>query len=182
MQRSIEMSDRLTLDGLLGQGRRHGHGPRGDRDRQTILFKITLAVLAITGTAQMPIFKRYYIADIPGLGWTADFYLTHWMHYVAAAVLLFLISYRAATYLGAQRQSMQISFTGHVRIFLYGVIVATGLLRVLKNLPDVSFSPVAVMLIDWVHLGMAPALGLFSLAAMLTGRAAYLKARGLRQG
>jgi len=142
---------------------------------QSVLFKLTLAVLAISGIAQMPIFKRYYIADIPGLDWTADFYFTHLAHYLAAAVLLFLISYRAATYLSAFRRSFQITFTGHVRILLYAVIIATGLMRVLKNLPEVSFSPSTTMLIDWVHLGMALLLGLFSLASLMIGHSTYLK-------
>ncbi len=34
------------------------------------LFQSAVAVLAVTGLAQMPIFKRYYVADLPGwAGW-----------------------------------------------------------------------------------------------------------------
>ena len=35
-------------------------------------FLATVFFLTLTGFGQMPIFKRYYIADIPGLGWLAD--------------------------------------------------------------------------------------------------------------
>ena len=40
-----------------------------------------LSFLTLSGFGQMPIFKRYYIADIPGLGWLAKFYITHYIHY-----------------------------------------------------------------------------------------------------
>jgi len=47
-------------------------------DYRTIkwLFALTITAMAISGFGQMPIFKRYYIADIPGLSWTADYYIT----------------------------------------------------------------------------------------------------------
>jgi len=32
-------------------------------------YLITVIFLVLSGFGQMPIFKRYYIADIPGLGW-----------------------------------------------------------------------------------------------------------------
>jgi len=46
------------------------------------LYLITLFFLVLTGFGQMPVFKRYYIADIPGLGWLAQFFVTHYMHYL----------------------------------------------------------------------------------------------------
>ncbi len=39
-------------------------------------FTLTLFFSALTGFAQMPIFKRYYVADLPGLGWLAEYYVT----------------------------------------------------------------------------------------------------------
>ncbi len=140
-----------------------------------ILFKLNMAVLAISGMAQMPIFKRYYIADVPGLGWTADFHFTHLMHYAAACVLLFMLSYEASGYLVKRLALGKISTSGRARIVIYAVIIVTGFMRVMKNLPEISFSPSATMLIDWVHLGMALLLGLFSFVALLAGRSAYLK-------
>lgn len=41
----------------------------------------------------------------------------------------------------------------NVRIFLLAAIVVTGLFRVLKNMPDVVFSPGFTMFIDISHLG-----------------------------
>ncbi|MBI4806315.1 MAG: FeS-binding protein [Desulfovibrio sp.] len=120
------------------------------------LYRLVVAVLAVSGVAQMPIFKRYYIADIPGLGWTADFIFTHRLHYLAAAALLFWLA-RRIVLSGA-------SSIGEGRLALLLALIATGVPRMLKNLPDVSFSPTATMLIDWTHLGAAMALGLTALA------------------
>jgi hypothetical protein len=65
-----------------------------------ILFFITL-----TGFAQMPIFARYYISDIPGLGWLAQFYVTHLIHYGMAALLLGFGGYVAMEYVLTRRHS-----------------------------------------------------------------------------
>lgn len=45
-------------------------------------------VLLFTGLGCLPLYKRYYISEIPGLGWTADFYNVTLVHYVASIVFL----------------------------------------------------------------------------------------------
>ena len=57
------------------------------------VYLITVFLLTLTGFGQMPVFKRYYIADIPGLGWLAQFYVTHYIHYLGAIVFLALLAY-----------------------------------------------------------------------------------------
>jgi len=126
------------------------------------LYRWTMAALAISGVAQMPIFKRYYIADVPGLSWTADYFFTHKMHYVAAAVLLFWLARRLL--------SEGVSSLGAGRLALLAALVATGVPRVLKNMPDVSFSPTATMLIDWSHLAAAMALGITAIVMLVKRR------------
>ena len=126
------------------------------------LYRLAVAALAVSGLAQMPIFKRYYIADIPGLGWTADYFFTHRLHYVAAAVLLFWLA-RRIIIAGA-------ASIGAWRLALLAALIATGVPRMLKNLPDVSFSPTATMLIDWAHLAAAMALGITALTMLLKWR------------
>ena len=120
------------------------------------LYRWTVALLAVTGIGQMPIFKRYYIADVPGLAWTAEFILTHRLHYLGAAVILFWLARMLAARVPV----------GGARLAILAALVLTGLARVLKNMPDVSFPPTAVMLIDWTHLGAAMALGLAALATV----------------
>jgi cytochrome b subunit of formate dehydrogenase len=43
-------------------------------------------VLLLTGIFELPVAKRYYIITIPGLGWTADFITSLYLHYSAALV------------------------------------------------------------------------------------------------
>ncbi len=43
-------------------------------------------VLLLTGIFELPVAKRYYIVTVPGLGWTADFITSLYLHYAAAIV------------------------------------------------------------------------------------------------
>ncbi|MFP5238949.1 MAG: FeS-binding protein [Acidobacteriota bacterium] len=127
------------------------------------IYRAAMAVLAVSGVAQMPVFKRYGIASIPGLGWTADYFFTHRLHYGAAALLLFWLARRLL--LGGP------AALGRARLALLGALVLTGAIRVLKNLPEVDFSPLTVMLVDWTHLAAAMAIGLAALAVLAKRRA-----------
>jgi len=110
-------------------------------------------VMAFTGFGQMPIFKRFYISDIPGLGWSADFYATHYVHYLGAILLFVLVAYCITDYLIKGRSEFRLTGSAYVRIVLLAGIVVTGVFRVLKNLPDVVFSPGFTLFIDIAHLG-----------------------------
>jgi len=121
-------------------------------------------VMAFTGFGQMPIFKRFYISDIPGLGWSADFYATHYVHYLGAILLFVLIAYCITDYLITGRSEFRLTASAYVRIVLLGGIVVTGIFRVLKNLPDVVFSPGFTLFIDIAHLGFMMA---YLLAALI---------------
>lgn len=43
-------------------------------------------ILFLTGIFELPVSKRYYVDSIPGLGWSADFIVSLYIHYVAALV------------------------------------------------------------------------------------------------
>ena len=117
------------------------------------LYVLTLIVMGFTGFGQMPIFKRYYIADIPGMAWAAKFYLTHYIHYLGAIFLLALITYAIIDYVLSGRKNFNLTASAYLRIaFLVGIVV-TGIFRVLKNLPDVVFPPRFTLFIDISHLG-----------------------------
>jgi hypothetical protein len=116
------------------------------------IYLIALFFMGLTGFAQMPIFKRYYIADIPGLGWLADFYLTHDLHYLGAIFLLAFFTYLILDYFLSLKGRYRLTRTAGVRLLLLFCIVVTGIIRVLKNLPDVTFSPGFTMFIDISHL------------------------------
>ena len=116
------------------------------------LYFILLFTMGLTGFGQMPIFKRYYIADIPGLGWLADFYATHYIHYIGAVVLFGFFVYAAVVYFGLMRKAFQLTWAAYIRIAILALIAVTGIFRVMKNLPDVVFSPLFTMVIDISHL------------------------------
>ncbi|NLN39573.1 MAG: cytochrome b/b6 domain-containing protein [Smithella sp.] len=42
--------------------------------------------LLVTGIFELPVAKRYYIITVPGLGWSADFITSLYIHYAAALV------------------------------------------------------------------------------------------------
>ncbi len=131
------------------------------------VYLILLFIMGLTGFGQMPIFKRYYVADIPGLGWLADFYATHYIHYIGAIGLFALFVYAAVVYWGLMRQQFQLTWAAYVRITLLALITITGIFRVLKNLPDVVFSPLFTMVIDISHLAFMMFLMLFGIIFMV---------------
>jgi hypothetical protein len=123
------------------------------------LHGLTMAVMAFTGFGQMPIFKRYYISSIPGMGWSADFYLTHIIHYLGASLLLGLLAYAITGYLFGGKRVFRVTPAGYVRMAFLAGLVVTGVFRVLKNLPDVVFPPGFTMALDISHLGFMMAYG-----------------------
>ena len=140
------------------------------------IYLALLFLTSITGMAQMPIFKRYYIADIPGLGWLAQYYVTHYIHYVGAILLIALFTYLAIFYLAMMRKWFQLTPSAFIRIGLLLGIVVTGVFRVLKNLPNIVFSPGFTMFIDIAHLGFV------ILFLMAGGLFMLIKSRWLRAG
>ena len=116
------------------------------------LYGSVLLLLTLTGFGQMPIFKRYYIADIPGLGWLAQFYVTHYLHYLAATVLLAIAGYVIARYLAHDKNRITLTVSGSVRLGLLALLAATGLLLVWRNLAGVILPPGFIIFLDISHL------------------------------
>ena len=131
------------------------------------IYLTTTFFLVLSGFGQMPIFKRYYIADIPGLGWLAEFLVTHYIHYLGAIVLLALIAYLAADYLILKRNSRRLTASAYIRlVFLTGILVSGGLL-VIRNLTGTHFSPEFIIFLDITHLGLVVALLFASLYCLI---------------
>ena len=118
------------------------------------IYLTTTFFLVLTGFGQMPIFKRYYIADIPGLGWLAEFFVTHYIHYLGAIVLLALIAYIAADYLILKRNARRMTASGYIRLVLLTGILVSGGLLVIRNLTGTNFSPEFIIFLDIIHLGL----------------------------
>jgi hypothetical protein len=100
--------------------------------------------LALTGFGQMPIFKRYYIADIPGMGWLAEFFVTHYIHYLGAIVFLAFAGYIIIDYLGLARKSRKLTATA-----------------------GSNLSPGFIIFLDICHLGLVMAFLFVSLYCLI---------------
>lgn len=133
-------------------------------------FLASLFLSALSGFAQMPIFKRYYIADIPGLGWLAQFYTTYRLHYISAVVFIAIVFYLVMNYVLLYRRSAAISAFGYARGALLALILATGVVLVFRNMPGYRFDPVVVVALDFSHLGLVMLFLMTTLAAKIMKR------------
>jgi hypothetical protein len=135
--------------------RKMKEGSNGIRPRKQPLgyvYVFTIVMLTLTGFGQMPIFKRYYIADIPGLGWLAQFYVTHYMHYMGAILLLGIAGYVMARYLAFEKKDLTLTVSGTIRVILLLLLTATGILLVLRNFSGMTLPPGLIILLDISHL------------------------------
>ena len=128
------------------------HSNRQNRPMR-YLYILTLFFMALTGFGQMPIYKRYYMSDIPGFGWLANFWTTRYVHYVAAAMLLAIVAYIIVQYVTLNRAYRKITISGYLRGGLLLGILLTGILFVIKNFPVFVFSPEFIIALNLSHLG-----------------------------
>ena len=131
------------------------------------IYLATAFILVLTGFGQMPIFKRYYIADVPGLGWLAEFFVTHYIHYLGAIVLLALAAYMIADYLMSRRNSWNMTASGYVRIALLTGILVSGALLVIRNLTGSNLTAGFIIFLDLTHLGLVMAFLFVSLYCLI---------------
>ncbi|XXJ20536.1 4Fe-4S ferredoxin [Desulfovibrio caledoniensis] len=137
------------------------------------LFILLVAALTFTGFMQMPLAKRYALTTVPGMAWTGDFFLVHKIHYVLGAALLFLVALVVANWLKSWKNKLALTGLGLARAAVVGGLVASGLLRVYRNLPGVTLDPVWILTIEWAHLTLVMVLGVLALVAFIRKRSAY---------
>ena len=131
------------------------------------LYLTTTFLLVLTGFGQMPIFKRYYVADIPGLGWLAEFFVTHYIHYLGAIVLLALAAYMVTDHLILKRNSKRLTVSGFVRTAVLSGILVSGALLVMRNLTGSNSAPGFIIFMDLTHLGLVMLFLLVSLYCLI---------------
>jgi len=130
---------------------------------QKRLLLLAALGLALTGMGQMPIFSRYYIADLPGLHWLGDFQITAALHLALAAMLLFVLAAFAASWIKAGGARPRLTPAGWQRVVLYGALGVSGVVRVLQNGSAPLVGPMHVRYLDWTHLGLAMGLLVFAI-------------------
>ena len=117
------------------------------------MYVLTVFFMALTGFGQMPIYKRYYLSDIPGFGWLANFWTTRYVHYAGAALLLAIVAYLLVQHVILTRAQRKITLSGYLRGVLLLGIVLTGVLFVIKNFAVFVFSPEFIIVLNLSHLG-----------------------------
>ncbi|MBW2655196.1 MAG: hypothetical protein JRC91_09780 [Deltaproteobacteria bacterium] len=131
------------------------------------IYVLTLFFITLSGFGQMPIFKRYYIADIPGLGWLAQFYVTHIIHYAAASVLIALVLYILFDFIFNGSGLNRITGSGYLKIVILAGLIVSGGLMVFKNLPGVYYGHTTIIVLDLVHLSLCMMLLCVSLYTLI---------------
>jgi len=135
------------------------------------LYRLAAVLVLFTGFCNMPIAKRYYISDLPGLGWSGDFFLNVQVHYLLGALLLAL-----AVYFGLGRRLARsnnlgsMSFSGKLRALFLILALLTGIAMAVKNLPGVNFRHPYLMAMNLAHMFSAVLFMLTSLIALVTRR------------
>lgn len=158
---------------------------------------LSTILLIFSGFGQMPMYRRYMVDKIPGLGWSGDFSVTLVVHYVAAAVLIFAAAFHVLFHLlrkeygilprrGDVKESFRIikamltggkeppsdKFLAEQRLayayiaFWLLILILTGIVKVIKNLPGVSFSGNILIYVTDLHT-LATFLLIFGIAAHL---------------
>lgn len=132
------------------------------------LYGIAALTALFTGFGNMPLWKRYYVADVPGLGWSGDFFINVNVHILAGSILLALGIYAISTSLMQRRyRSARLSWSGRIRGFMLALALASGILMVVKNMPGIHFSMPVLMVFNFTHMGAAVLFLVFALMAMV---------------
>lgn len=71
-------------------------------------------VLIFTGILELPVARRYYLTDLPGMAWSSDFILSLKLHY-AASVVFIAASLFHVTYHGLLRHTGMIPKKGDLK-------------------------------------------------------------------
>jgi hypothetical protein len=125
-------------------------------------------MLILSGFGQMPIFKRYYIADIPGFGWLAQFYVTHLLHYFFAAVIIGTAFYVAFLFAVNLKNKVSLTIPALFASLSIGMLIISGFVMAVKNFNVHFFSENMIIFTDIIHvcfvmvLLVASAIGFFA--------------------
>lgn len=129
-------------------------------------------VLIFSGFGELPMYKRFMVTEIPGLGWAGDFFIHLKIHYLAGIVFVSVMVFHAIYHgwLGHQgllpkKGDVKASALTILSMFGFGeepksgkylpeqrlayaylggvglILVITGIVKVIKNLPGVYLPP-----------------------------------------
>jgi len=131
------------------------------------LYGAAAVIVLFTGFGNMPLWGRYYIADIPGLGWSGNFYINLQVHLFAGAVLLGLALYFLIVYVYSKRDEFRISLSGKIRVALLLLALLSGLIMAARNLSEVRFTYEFQVGMTFFHMGAALTFMIASIACLI---------------
>lgn len=147
----------------------HGQTPGGRAVRW--LYGLATGLALFSGLAQMPMMKRYYLADLPGLAWTDNFYVTSNLHYLAASLLLAILAWRLGLSLRQTGGAWTWGPRGWWGWGLLTVLVVSGAAKVINN-AGLHLAPDLLRALTLTHLGAAMVFLITGLLSLLRGRRA----------
>jgi len=130
------------------------------------LFAVSAALTVFTGFGNMPLYGRYYIADIPGLGWSGDFFVNLYIHYLSASVLLAVSIFGAVQFITQRSRGLKLTRSGAVRAAILAAALASGLVMALRNLPGVNLPFALHVGLNFLHMGAAVLFALFAIGCV----------------
>ncbi len=132
-------------------------------------YGLAAGMALFSGMAQMPIMKRYYIADLPGLAWSANFYVTSNLHYLSAALLLALLAWRWSLAWGRQPLTWSWGPRTWWGWLLIALLIISGAAKAARN-AGAYLDPALLVVLDLTHLGSAMAFMFSGLIAQFPTR------------
>ena len=141
--------------------------PKADGTGLKWLFAAAASVALFTGFGNMPLYGRYYIADIPGFGWSGDFIVNMKIHFAAGAALLGLAVYYLTGILVQRRGPSPRTTLIRVLEMTTLLVLFSGLLAGLKNFAILKPGLALNMTINFFHMGMAILLAVVGLASLV---------------
>lgn len=118
-------------------------------------YLAAMAAVFFTGFGNMPLYRRYYVTDLPGFGWAGDFMINVQVHYMADAVLLALSAYFTVSWIFLRKEGQRLSQTGRIRAIVLGLALLTGLAMAVKNLSGVVYPLPLLIAMNFLHMSLA---------------------------
>ena len=82
-----------------------------------MLYGAAAVTALFTGFGNMPLWKRYYVADVPGLEWSGDFFINVNIHILAGSLLLAIgISAVTASIMDKNTSTARLTLSGKIRV------------------------------------------------------------------
>lgn len=156
-------------------------------------------VLIFSGFGELPMYKRFMVTQIPGLGWAGDFFINLKIHYLAGMAFVSVMVFHALYHgwlghrgLLPKRGDFKASILTILSMFGFGeepksdkylpeqrlayvylggvglILVLTGMIKVIKNLPGVFLPPALITATTLLHT--------FATVFFLLGVVAHLSA------